>query len=208
MKWLIQLSFLAIFMPMSSAIEVDPSGPHAFVEQNMTQLLTIISDKREQYKVDKKSFYRDVDDALEPLIAFDRISRGVMGRYYKQASDLQRDKFTQVFRRSLLSTYAGALLDYEGYDFEMAEMGAGDIKGNKARVRLYVMAAGGQRVAIQYSVFKNDSNQWKVKNVIIEGFNVGLTFRNQFDESMKQLKSLDTVISNWDTDINSDARAA
>ncbi len=208
MKWLIKLGFLALLAPSLSANEIETSDPYVFVEQNMTQLLEIISQKREQYKADKSQFYMDVDDALEPLIAFERISRGVMGRYYKQANSQQRDKFTEVFRRSLLSTYAGALLDYEGYAFKMAEKSPKDIKGDKARVRLFVITEGGQEVGIQYSVFKDSATTWKVKNVIIEGFNVGLTFRNQFAESMKELKSLDNVISNWDTEINTDAKAA
>ena len=40
-------------------------------------------------------------------------------------------------------------------------------------------------------------NQWKLLNVIINGVNLGNTFRSQFDQAMKKEANLDRVIDNW-----------
>jgi len=40
--------------------------------------------------------------------------------------------------------------------------------------------------------------QWKVRNVIVEGINMGLLFRDQFAQAMQaQGGDLEAVISNW-----------
>ena len=40
--------------------------------------------------------------------------------------------------------------------------------------------------------------QWKVRNVIVEGINIGLLFRDQFAQAMKANRNdLDAVIDNW-----------
>ena len=57
------------------------------------------------------------------------------------------------------------------------------------------------------SVFKVDYNlilldgQWKLRNVVINGINIGLQFRSQFQASMSKNKNnLDEVIAGWSVD--------
>ncbi len=43
-----------------------------------------------------------------------------------------------------------------------------------------------------------DDGQWKVVNVIVNGINLGLTFRNQFDQAMRDHnRDYDAVINGW-----------
>ena len=46
-------------------------------------------------------------------------------------------------------------------------------------------------------MYLNDLGEWKLINIIINGVNLGLTFRNQFYSLMKTEKDLDKVIDKW-----------
>ena len=51
--------------------------------------------------------------ALQPLVDFNRISRNVMGKYYKDATQEQREEFEDVFKTSLLKTYSKTLAEFK-----------------------------------------------------------------------------------------------
>ena len=46
-------------------------------------------------------------------------------------------------------------------------------------------------------MYLNDLGEWKLINIIINGVNLGLTFRNQFYSLMKKENDLDKVIDKW-----------
>jgi len=51
---------------------------------------------------------------------------------------------------------------------------------------------------IQYSLRKNDDASWKIRNLIVDGVNVGLTYRNQFKSAMEtEDGNLERVIEIW-----------
>ena len=52
---------------------------------------------------------------------------------------------------------------------------------------------------VDYSVVYKDE-AWKLRNVVIDGINVGLQFRSQFADSMRRRRhrDIDAVIRSWD----------
>ena len=56
-------------------------------------------------------FIKNIDSIMDPVVDFRRIARNVMGKYYKQSSSAQREEFFQVFRSTLLTTYADTFVD-------------------------------------------------------------------------------------------------
>ena len=51
-------------------------------------------------------------------------------------------------------------------------------------------------------MYLNKQGQWKLINIVINGVNLGLTFRNQFYALMKKEgNNLDAVIERWVTSI-------
>ena len=59
------------------------------------------------------------------------------------------------------------------------------------------MLKGGEQYQVQYSLFLNDQQQWKVENLVVEGINIGLVFRNQFAHYMEQFNDVSKVIESW-----------
>jgi phospholipid transport system substrate-binding protein len=56
---------------------------------------------------------------------------------------------------------------------------------------------------VEYSLTLED-NRWLLRNVSIEGINIGLQFRSQFASFMSQYRNdIDQVIENWTVDASS-----
>jgi len=50
---------------------------------------------------------------------------------------------------------------------------------------------------LTYSMAKKES-QWQVRNIIVDGINMGLTYRSQFDSMMiSNANNIDVVIDTW-----------
>ena len=52
-------------------------------------------------------------------------------------------------------------------------------------------------------MYLNKQGQWKLINIVINGVNLGLTFRNQFRALAEEFDGdIDKVILNWTSDAN------
>ena len=49
-----------------------------------------------------------------------------------------------------------------------------------------------------YTLRQGSDGSWKLRNVVIEGLNLGRIYQNQFDAAVKQYNGdIDKVIANW-----------
>ena len=71
-------------------------------------------------------------------------------------------------------------------------------RDGRASVDLKVYGNDGTIYPVQYSLALVDGT-WKLRNVVINGINIGLQFRGQFSNYMQQYhNNIDKVIANWD----------
>ena len=195
------LVLLVALMP-AQALADETEALKKYVEENTLKLVDRLEGIRDVYQDDREAFYSEVNEALEDFVAFRRIAGRVMGQYARQASEEQRDQFVRAFRRSLYDAYGGAMLDTG--DFELTVTGAeiNERNENRATVNLRVTTEGGDRYGIAYSMYRADADsQWQMENVIVEGINIGLAFRDRFSQEMEKRGSLADVIDNWSADV-------
>ena len=58
---------------------------------------------------------------------------------------------------------------------------------------------------ITYKVRKDKDGNWLIINIIVNGVNLGLTFRNQFQALAKEHnENIDQIIKHWTSDANLD----
>ena len=136
---------------------------------------------------------------LEPVVAFDVIARRVMTRYTKQASDEQIKQFTEAFKTSMIEFYGKALLKYDNNKIEVDKVKAASLRRKSVPVNMTIETVSGAEFPLTYTMFKDKkSGQWKMRNVIVGGQNVGNLFKGAFVQAMKDKKgNLQQVIDNW-----------
>lgn len=175
-------------------------SPYESVQASTEQLLEKLVEVQPIYKSDKDKFFKEVDSSLASFIDFKGFSRGVMAKYYRRASDQQKARFAEAFRNSLIKTYAKALVEFDDPQVIVKQDNKPQKDPRKARVSLEVYGKDGSVYPVEYSlVLMND--QWKLRNLVIDGINIGLQFRSQFTAYMQQYKNdIDKVIDNWSVD--------
>ena len=172
-----------------------------YVEKIHEDIVLVVRAKQGIYEENPEEFIKAISFALQPLVDFKRISRNVMGRYYKDANKEQIEKFNKVFKTSLLKTYSKTLAEFKDEEILVSSQVKKSPKGNREKVSLQIVTSTKIYPAV-YDMYLNKQGQWKLINIVINGVNLGLTFRNQFYSLMeKEGNDLDVVIEKWVTSI-------
>jgi len=172
-----------------------------YVEKIHEDIVAVIIAKQGQYEEDPEEFIKAISLSLQPLVDFKRISRNVMGKYYKDANKTQIEKFNRVFKSTLLNSYSKTLAEFKDERIIVSKETKKSSKGNREKVFLQILTSTKVYPAT-YDMYLNDRGQWKLINIVINGVNLGLTFRNQFYSLMKsESNDIDLVIEKWITSI-------
>ena len=164
--------------------DMENPAPEAVIQSSTAELISAIEEAKLYFDQDPDRFYDEVQGILDPVIDFTAFSRGVMAVHYKRANEDQRDRFVTNFRGALVRTYGKALLEFDNEKIEVMADERQSSKPDRRNVRM--------EVTMRYS----DENGWRIRNIIVNGINIGLTYRNQFGSAMNN-SDLDTVINTW-----------
>lgn len=116
-------------------------------------------------------------------------------KYSRKATPEQMQRFQENFKRSLLQFYGNALLEYNNEGIVVDPAKADD--GKRASVGMKVTGNNGAVYPVQYTL-ENIAGEWKVRNVIVNGINIGKLFRDQFADAMQRNgNNLDKTIDGW-----------
>lgn len=188
---------IGLVMLLVGQLALAADNPRDIVQRVADALTTRLVKERAAYKKDPQVLYNIVQENIEPYVDFEGFAKGVMGQYYRQASDKQRSDFTATFHKSLIRTYANGLAAYDNQKFVVKPYVAGD-DPKKAQVDMDLYTTSNGVIPVTYQMVLNPKGDWKVKNVIINGMNLGLTFRNQFASTVdSQRGNLDQAITNF-----------
>ncbi len=175
-----------------------------YVDRNTQQLVKKLSAEQGLYEEDPEAFYASMDEELGDFVDFRRIAARVMGRYARQTSPEQRDDFVKKFKRSLFDSYAQALVSADDFEIRVKEAIINPGDDSRASVQMEVISSSGNRYPITYSMYKASDGRWLMENVIVEGVNIGLAFRDRFSQEMEQRRGkIQAVIDNWGSTVES-----
>lgn len=188
-----------VLMALAMLAQAEESDPRQVVMEAVERMTTRIDAEREQLEADPEKAKELVREELADLVDFKRITRMVMGDYFGPSSKEQKYRFLDVFKNSLINTYASGITLYEGQQIVTLPMTPEDRKGDYAQVRMEVATNAGKIVPIYYTLYLRD-DQWKVINVYVNGLDLRDTFKNQFAQGMQQYNDIDQVIDHWESD--------
>jgi len=187
------LVLLAAFPLMAMAAQ----SPHDVVQSTTTELLGELKANKEQYKSNPQAFYDTLDRILAPVVDADGISKSIMTvKYSRKATPEQMQRFQENFKRSLMQFYGNALLEYNNQDIRVIPA-SGKPNAERTSVNMEIRDGKGVVYPLSYTMVAMDGT-WKLRNVVINGINVGKLFRDQFAQSMQNNRNdLDKVIDSW-----------
>lgn len=191
--------FFALLLSVPLLAQAAAQTPHQVVEDTSVRVMETLNANRELYQQDSDAFYTGINEIMEPVVDFQGIARSVMTvRYSRSATPEQMERFIETFKRSMVEFYGNALLEFDSGKIEVLPPARGSQQTEeRASVDMEVRANNGNVYPVTYTM-SNVDGQWKVRNVIVEGINIGLLFRDQFAQAMQAHRNdLDAVIDNW-----------
>ena len=195
-----QLLLLTIFMGNSFVVTMESNSAHDHAEKTHNNIINILQTNNTLYEKEPELFIREISDAFSPIVDFKRIARNVMGKHYKNSTALEKERFSQVFRTSLLNTYSKTLIEFKDEKIIVLPP-KNSPTSNKVKVHIEIITAS-KRYPGVYSMYLDQNNEWKIINIVVNGINLGLTFRSQFYSLMeKNNNDITVVIDKWITSL-------
>lgn len=97
----------------------------------------------------------------------------------------------------MIRSYASTLVEFDNQKVVVRDSDKRNADPSRATVILDIYGKGDTIYRVEYSlVLKGES--WKLRNVVVNGFNIGLVFKTQFWTDMQKYKNdIDSVIEHW-----------
>ncbi len=203
MRSLLKLFIMLFFVSATATALADNEGPKERVEAVANTLFAMLKAGPDNYvksdvaasNITGNDFDTHVLAILASLVDFKSITKGVIGTHNAQLSAAQIEAFQRKFEQSIVKIITGVFDQLDSYELVVKEA---KIKGTTyAQVPVEITLSSSEKYEILFSLsFKN--SDWQVRNIIVNGVNLGITYRNQFNESMKSNKqNIDAVINAW-----------
>ena len=197
MKFSIKNSLFIFIGLLSSQFVLTQVSAHEYAERIHNNIIEIIQTKNQLFLEDPDLFTKEISDAFAPIVDFKRISRNVMGKYSKIATNLQQEEFSKAFENSLLDTYASTLVEFKDEKINVIPPKKPSKISDKARVNIEIVTSSDTYPG-RYSMYLDSAGKWKIINIEINGMNLGKIFRNQFYSLMeKNDEDINLVIQKW-----------
>ena len=183
-------------------LTIAQSNPDNFLDDRAQAMVNVIRSNQSLYVSDPEQFKAKINTIFEPMVDFRRVGASVMGKkYYIAATKDQRVRFISVFKTSLLDTYSSTL----------AQWGDQTIKTDFSEKVIFKktedvnqsLITSNNIYPITYKVRNDGKGNWLIINIIVNGVNLGLTFRNQFQAlALEHNENIDEIINHWTSDAN------
>lgn len=169
---------------------------HDLIQDTTNRMLADLQANKEKYKQDPQDFYAALNNIVGPVVDAEGISKSIMTvKYSRKATPEQMQRFQENFKRGLFQFYGNALLEYNNQGITVDP--AKDESGDRTSVNMTVKGSNGAIYPVQYTLEKI-GGEWKLRNVIINGINIGKLFRDQFADAMQRNgNDLDKTIDGW-----------
>jgi len=136
----------------------------------------------------RETLTRIIDSAVD----VDGVARFCLGRFWRQASPEQQQRYTVIFHQVLVTNIAAKLGEYKGVSFTM---GRAEPDGENAKVDTVVDRPNSPPTNVQW-VISNPASDPKIVDVIAEGTSLRLTQRSDYAAYLSHNNnSIDALIS-------------
>lgn len=189
---------ITILLLLSLQLHSDKNSEiYSFIDDNAQYFLTVIKEEGSNFEDNPDEFKEKLKNIWEPMVDVQLVSRLILNKAYKSASQEQIYRFQERTKKLLLDTYVSTLLEFKDYEiFTNAK-----IKTNKNKtfeIEIKFDSSSSYSFITKFTVYRNKGGELKIINIIIDGINLGLTFRNQFQGVLKQEgNNLDKAIESW-----------
>jgi phospholipid transport system substrate-binding protein len=170
---------LALVLFLAPAHAAAPSDAAAFINDLLNKALKTLDNKQLSDEERAKTFR----DLLDRDFDMPRISRFVLGPYWREASDQEKQQFQKLFEDYVVRSYATRFSEYSGEQVKVT--GSRPESETSTLVQSQVVRQNGPPAKVDWRVRKQD-NDFKIVDVDVEGVSMVLTQREEFSSVIQR----------------------
>lgn len=170
---------------LSAAVAEDPGAEaQKIVRHSTDKIISTIRAENITVENNPVRAYELAQQYVEPYVDFDQMARLVLGKYWRDATDDQRSRFTAEFQILLFRSYATAVTDNPDVTVDYLPPRVSSDKG-KVLVRTQIPQSNGPAIQINYRMYNSDG-EWKVFDFVVEGISLVQTYRTSFTNEARR----------------------
>jgi len=192
------VSMLVVSTVYMSSLQGQSMSALETAELGVNTLLETAIDSKSLFLTDREQYFEKIESVLESFVDFNAVARVVMSRFDDQATEDQRIRFADILKSSLTRFYGASLVSYQGEELIFLPQEEKESNPRDDVVVSMELTGGSMELQLQYQMFINDSDDWKLKNLSLAGINLGRQYFAQFSALMTEHgNNIDSVLDNW-----------
>jgi phospholipid transport system substrate-binding protein len=169
-RFVVTLIFVG-YAVLSAAHAVAEERPVELVRQEVAAVLALLDDK----SLDSETRRQTVSDRIASHFDFDDMSRSILAVNWKDATDLQRERFKALFRKILEQKYVSAM---EKRTTETVRVGGERIRGDRASVIVTIERGKASDIPLLFKL-KRSMGGWRAYDANVEGLSLVQHYRDE-----------------------------
>jgi phospholipid transport system substrate-binding protein len=190
------LLLLTLLAPAAGAEETPPGTeprPTEVIDELHEVMLGVM---KEAEALGYQGRYGRLESALPELFDLPFMAEKSVGRHWKTASEAERDELVSTFRRFTIANYAGRFEGWSGQSFQT--LGEEPSMRGTTLVRTRLDEPDDEGVALDYRLRKDDSGEWKIIDVYLNGTVSELALRRSEYSSLIRREGFRALLSKLD----------
>ena len=173
--------FIAVLALLLASLLASPlaaaNTPRDDIRKTVDQVLDILRDPQ----VKGVARRAKISPLVRARFDFTTMSQYTLGKYWRSASEKEKESFIRLFSDLLEETYIGRV---DAYSNEIVQYGDEKIEGDRAEVKTHVHS-GNIDIPIDYRMTRKDG-EWFVYDVLIEDVSLVKNFRSSYGEIIRK----------------------
>ncbi len=184
--------FLAFNLLLVAVFANAQTTPDNVISTTVDKVLTQLEQNRADYKANPDKLYAMVEQHVLPVVDVERVSKLVVGKYWRRSSAEQQTMFIEEFKSFLMKSYAQGLFQYSGQQINYQPARYNDDK-NKAIVDATLQTSD-RNIPVSFKLAQGNDKNWRIYNVVADGINLVTNFRTSYT-SIIQRQGMDGLIN-------------
>ena len=167
-------------------------------EIGVEALLKTVENAKGYFLTDKDLYFSEIEGVLNTFVDFEAVAEVVMNRYAAAASELQKQRFANILKTTLTRFYGASLISYSGEQLTFLPPSSPESDPRADTIVGMELRGSDMNLRLQYQMFINENNEWKLKNLSLAGINLGRQYFTQFSALMSEYdEDINLVLDNW-----------
>jgi phospholipid transport system substrate-binding protein len=154
----------------------------AEVKKTVDEVVRIVTDKELKKSQNEKKKRAELRAAIGALFDYGEMTKRAVGAHWREFSPEDKKEMTGLFETLLENSYANKI---ESYNNEKVVYLRENVEDDYAEVKSKIITAKKDEYAVNYRLL-NESGNWRVYDVVIEGVSLVSNYRSQFNRIINE----------------------